>query len=275
MADTKQHSPNVWERLRENREKNTHLFTEVGIRPERAGKIVCPNCGAEENSLFWSAVARQGKTLHLLCPICEEARVRYSLAKNQAVDPVFHRGSVGGGLGVIAVLVAVSAAWYFRDSPPMQMLADDIRATSDAVSSRANRATGGLVGSGRYTAPSSSTSRSGSTGGASAGTGGSTRGGAVSRPATPGTASGTPQANAPAASARRNGYLVYVSRGDRRTDLDLYAARIIQRGAVREASMISVQYLPETDQTRVVVDSASVEWPRRLTWLRGWRRAEE
>jgi hypothetical protein len=67
---------------------------------------------------------------------------------------------------------------------------------------------------------------------------------------------------------------IFVSRGDRRADLDVYAAQIIERAGLHEARLaLEIEYDPERDLTRIFIDPSSVEWPRRLTWLRGWRRA--
>jgi hypothetical protein len=52
MGTAQVHSETIWARLRGNRERNTHLFAEAGIRPEAAGKVICPSCGAEESALL-------------------------------------------------------------------------------------------------------------------------------------------------------------------------------------------------------------------------------
>jgi hypothetical protein len=70
-----------------------------------------------------------------------------------------------------------------------------------------------------------------------------------------------------------SGVYVFASYGDRRGDIDLYMAQIIQRRGQREAQLLlKVEYFPDRDWTRVVIDTSSVEWRRRLSWLRGWRR---
>jgi hypothetical protein len=282
MNENQQHSGTIWERLRRNRDENTHLFTEAHIRPELAGKVICPACGAEESVLFWSVVRRRNKQLYMLCPICEEAQIRFSLLSNRAVDLVFTRGSVGGGMGMVVVLATVGVLVYFRDTPPMQMLAEKLMATRAAVAEGSHE----------------TRSRIGTTGSSSPGGSG---GGAASRPATPqpsprpssgpqsGGAGGSRPAAAglaaepangtaepDAAAARTSGALVYRSRGDRREDLDQYAAWIIERRNEAEYRLLlDVRYDPQRDETLVVVDSTSYEWPRRLTWLRGWRRLNE
>jgi DNA-directed RNA polymerase subunit M/transcription elongation factor TFIIS len=69
--------------------------------------------------------------------------------------------------------------------------------------------------------------------------------------------------------------VVFVAAGDRRPDLDRYAAWILERdGEQALRQMLSVRYDPSRAETRVVVDSASLAWPRRLHRLRGWRQLE-
>jgi hypothetical protein len=61
-----------------------------------------------------------------------------------------------------------------------------------------------------------------------------------------------------------------------RADLDLYAARIIQRAGEPESRLLlEAAFDPERNETRVLVDPGSTHWPRRLGWLRGWRRLPE
>jgi hypothetical protein len=291
MADRQQQHPeNVWERLRRNRTRNAGIFAGVGIRPENARDVSCPSCGARESAIFWATTRHRGKMLHLLCPLCEKARVRYDLASNRPVDPVFTRGTVGGGMGMIGVFLVIGALFLFRDTPPVQMLAEDLHALREAVGSRASGATGGVIGAGSGATASSRPTRSAGAGrGSSAGgstSSGSTRAQASRSAATPastptGPAAGSsgPAAAAPAAPAAgiaaEAPVRVYVSRGDRRDDVDGYAARIIERRGEREMRLLlQIEYDPDTDVTRLVVDTGSSEWPRRLTWLRGWRRAD-
>jgi ribosomal protein S27E len=248
-AAAEQHTETLWQRLRHNRQQNTHLFTEAGIRPELADKVICPTCGNEESVLFWSLIRRKGKKLYLQCPVCEESQIRFSLATKHAMDPVFTRGSVGGGVGTLTVLMTVSALFYFRDTPPVQLLVQELGLARESVAEQVSEWTDSR---------SSGSSR------------GSRR--ESPRPATPAPAA------APSAAGQevRNPASVYFSRGDRRADLDLYAARIIERHGEREARrLLSLEYHPELNYTRVVVDSESAAWRRRLTWMGGWRQVAE
>jgi hypothetical protein len=300
MAETQQHPDTVWQRLRSNREKNTHLFAEAGIRPEATGKVICPSCGAEESAIFWSLTGRSAGRIKLLCPVCEDAQVRYDMAKNRPVDPVFTRGSVGGGLGMVALLVVLFGLFWFRESEPVRMAVEDARDAREAVASRANRATSGVLGEGSYRPPgggsgtrstSARPAAGGSTGSGGSGgtrstggggTGGSAAGRTGSGAGSPGVSIPTTQQQRPVAGApvlaapREPGTLVYRARGDRREQIDLDAARIIQRRGQAEASLlVAVEYDAQRDETQVMVDAASDEWPRRLGWFRGWRRVEQ
>jgi hypothetical protein len=233
--------------------------------------------------------------------VCEEANVGFNLSRNRPVDPVFTRGSVGGGLGMVALLGALFALFWFRESEPVRILVEDARDAREAVASRTGRAASGVLGEGSYRpsggSSGSSGSRSasprpaggGSTGGSTGGraatggaTGGRTTPGGGTAPTASAPAAQVPQSQRPVAGApppaeaAAPGLLVYRARGDRREQLDLDAARIIQRrGAAEAALMRSVQYDAGRDETLVVVDPESVEWPRRLGWLRGWRRIQE
>jgi hypothetical protein len=291
VTSEEQPSGSVWERLHRNQARNMTVFAELGLRAENTLAVTCPACRAEEKALFWSTVRSDGNTLHLLCPVCERAQVRYSITDNRPVNPRGTRGGVGVGIGVIAALIMITSLVYFRNSPQVRMLADDLYSVPGTMLSRARSASGDMAGDDSLAPPSArpapTVSRSARGESALAGAARVQPSGrtsplrTTSAPGGAGTSPGAPTAPAPVLieesvdSARGSPVLVFVSRGDRRADVDIYAARIIDRlGEPEMRLLLQLEYDPELDVTRVVVDDRSSEWPRRLTWLRGWRRAD-
>jgi hypothetical protein len=233
MADPDLRSVAVWQRLHENRDRNSPLFFAAGIRPGLTREVVCRSCGADEIALFWSVAGRAGDTLDLVCPVCQEGRARYDLSRNRAVDPARSRLAVTGGIGLVAAVGTLGALFALRDAPPVQVLLDEVQAAADGVES------------------------------------------AAEKPGNDGGADGAASVKSAVAASGSVGR-VLVARGDRTADLDLHAARIIETVGTGEAGMLlRVDYDRARDETRVVVDSASVAWPRRLNRLRGWRSVDE
>lgn len=247
MSERSTRAGPVWDRLRRNRDHNATLFTDAGIRPERAASIVCPSCGAEESALFWSTTRRRRTSLYLLCPICEQARVRYNLARNRVVDPVFNRGSVGGGMGVVSLLIGIGALFHFRDTPPVRALIDDAYVARDAAVATFSRATAGRFG------PSSAppAPRGGTSGRIDGG------GGSAARSAAPPNRAPSPTRQPARASAQR-----YALPGDRRAELQALGAG----GAFRDVRFDSV-----ADLTYLVIDAESRAGKRALQALPGAR----
>jgi hypothetical protein len=51
MDDQQRQPATAWERIQANREKNTGLVFEAGLRPELIRPATCPACGSQENAL--------------------------------------------------------------------------------------------------------------------------------------------------------------------------------------------------------------------------------
>jgi hypothetical protein len=223
----------VWQRLHDNRDRNSPIFFAAGIRPGLTREVVCRSCGADEVALFWSVAGRTGDVLDLVCPVCQDGWARYDLARNRAVDPARTRLAVTGGIGLAVAAGILGTLFTLRDAPPVQILLDEVQAAADRVESALEEPGNG----------------DGADGGAPV------------------------DSDGPAAAS---GGRVLVARGDRTADLDLHAARIIESRRAGEAGMLlRVDYDRARDETRVVIDSASVVWPRRLNRLRGWRHVNE
>jgi hypothetical protein len=225
MGGPQQEPGLAWERIRANKERNTQLVFDAGLRPEEIRPAVCTVCGNHEVALYWTVTRRLGRTLFLRCPICEKGTARYKLDRNRAAHKVLTRAVIGA-LGTM--LLAGAALIHYRDSAPVQLVIEELYDASASVGGNTGRA---AVFSG-----------------------------------------GTPASAAP---GRTPSGRVFVADGDRRHDLDRYAAWVLQRdGEAELRRILHVQYNPQLVETRVVVDPGSVAWPRRLHRLRGWRQLE-
>ncbi len=287
MEANLEHSARVWQRLRENGAKNAPQFAEAHIAPERAAEVVCPACGASESALFWPIARRRDEILHLQCPFCGKQGARFSLRQNRAIDPpsaqAFLVYTVVGLLvmlagGAIALRDTPQARWaverlwadgetavehtlrtarslFYRGwdlvtpSHPPQAVPAPVNPLAWLIEQAPERPAGG--GSGSFpAAPRIS-----------------------SPPSTQPTSLGTP-ARVPRTASR--GVYVFVAQGDRRSEISLYAERILESRGEREAWLLqTVEYLPASDQTRVIVDTTAVEWQRYLHPSYGWRRAND
>jgi hypothetical protein len=66
-------------------------------------------------------------------------------------------------------------------------------------------------------------------------------------------------------------WVVYVSRGDRRIDVERYAAHVVRTRGEGEARLLrSLEFDPVRNRTRVIVDPSSSTWRQRLHNVRGW-----
>jgi hypothetical protein len=136
MSGSQQQAGPVWERIRANRERNTQLLFDSGLRPEEIRPAVCTVCGTHENALYWTLVRRIGRTLFLRCPMCEQGTARYKLDRNRAAHKVLTR-AVLVALGVLALLVGTVI--YHRDSALVQLVVEELYDASAQVGGNAGR----------------------------------------------------------------------------------------------------------------------------------------
>jgi hypothetical protein len=276
MADrSKSADPNVWKRLRENRERNAPFFRAAGARPELADQLDCPSCGAQENAVFWTLRRIDEKRLHLLCPICERGRATYRLSGKRPR----RRGMVAAAFGAAALSGVAGMVLLIREAPPREedrirarVVALEIYESGASLVGRAVRPVAALLPGLDYDppprprpAPAAERAWSPTVEQAAPAPSRRTRAPAA-RPATTG------ERRPPAAAERAPEPLVLVASGDRREEL----ARIREElGGEAGGQLLEVFYDPELDRTRVVVSDTASLWTRRLSWLQGWRAAPE
>jgi hypothetical protein len=119
LDETRNADPNVWRRLRSNRERNSRLFYKAGFRPELSREVDCSACGAQETALFWTVTRADGPRLHLLCPICEKGAQVYRMGGDRQ-----HRRRVLAAAIAGATLFGVSGlALLVHEIPPAERAA--------------------------------------------------------------------------------------------------------------------------------------------------------
>lgn len=221
-ADMSDHSAGIWERMRRNAAENAARFAGLGLRRDQVPTIDCRECGTLESGLFWSVTQVAEATLHLQCPTCESYGVQYNTARGKLVHSRSRRWKRWLGAPEIAAAVTLILALAAGGSAVRN--GGLTRHSWDVESAEAQRQKSQKSES---SAPRAGDGRLGIA---------------------------LPQWFAP---SRKSGEAVYFAVGDQLKDVKQY----VQEIGPRDGGLLrSVQYLPEENQTRLILASESRAW---------------
>lgn len=210
------------ERLRRNESENKETFRMAGIAGSEIPHVRCQGCSNVDSALFWTPVRVKKAKLHLSCPACGEKQVRYDL-RARALDSGGHRLRMGGRSFAAIQLVAWVGivAWLTTTSG------------QDAVERVRRSLVQSMRPETRSATPSTSPSVEPS-----------------SRPVR------RDSAPTSVASSRQ----ILLGEGDRRPMLEEALAEALASGAVDPRLVVSLDYLPELNATRLVADTSAAGW---------------